>query len=214
MSIKGIIFDFDGTLFDSMSIWETAGSDFLNSIGEIAENDLSKKLSAMSLSQSAEYLKKQYSLPMTVNEIINGINKIIEDYYLYQIKPKKNVITVLSDFKEKGIKMCIATATDRYLIEAALKRYDMVKYFDVIFTCSEVGHGKDEPYIFEYACEYLKVNKGEIVIFEDAYHAAETAKNAGFYVVGVYDKYENLTDELKKISDIYINSFAEMRCFE
>ncbi len=64
MSIKGIIFDFDGTLFDSMSIWETAGTDYLTSLGYTAEKDLSKKLKAMSLTQSAEYLKENYALPL------------------------------------------------------------------------------------------------------------------------------------------------------
>ena len=66
MSIKGIIFDFDGTLFDSMSIWETAGADYLSSLGYTAEEGLSEKLKAWSMMQSAEYLKEQYELPMSV----------------------------------------------------------------------------------------------------------------------------------------------------
>ncbi len=214
MSIKGIVFDFDGTLFDSMSIWENAGELYLKSIGKKAEKDLWKVLKAMSLAQSAEYLKINYALPLKLEEITGGINKVVEDYYFYQTMPKENVIHVLSEFKEKGIKMCIATATDRCQVEAALKRCDMLKYFDTIYTCSEVGHGKDEPYIFEYARDYLNFGKSEIAVFEDAYHAAQTAKTAGFFVVGVYDKYEILTDELKVLADKYINSFNEWEDFE
>ncbi len=106
--------------------------------------------------------------------------------------------------------MCIATVTDRYLVEAALKRCDMLHFFENIFTCSEVGYGKDEPYIYEYACGYLHIEKSDIVIFEDSYHSVQTAKNADFFVVGIYDKYENRTSEIKEISDKYYMNYAEI----
>lgn len=209
MSIKGIIFDFDGTLFDSMSIWETAGTDYLTSLGCTAEKDLGKKLKTMSLTQSAEYLKVNYALPLSAAEIMDGVNTTVEDFYFYRAMPKNHVISLLSVFQSKGIKMCIATATDRYQVEAALTRCDMLDYFDGIFTCSEVGHGKDEPDIFEIACKAMGTDKSEIVVFEDAYHAAKTAKDAGFYVVGVYDQYEKRTTELKALADIYVSRFSE-----
>ncbi len=210
MSIKSVIFDFDGTLFDSMSIWETAGTDYLSSLGYVAEKDLSKKLKAMSLIQSAKYLKEHYTLPLSIEEIISGVNKIVEDHYFYKVVPKDDVVSLLTALKKKDIKMCIATATDRYQVEAALQRCNMLDYFDAIFTCSEVGHGKDEPYIFELACNAMKTDRSETIVFEDAYHAAKTAKSAGFYVVGVYDKYEKRTAEVKILADMYIRNFSEV----
>ncbi len=209
MSIKGIIFDFDGTLFDSMSIWETAGTDYLATLGKTAEQDLSKKLKAMSLLQSAEYMKGHYSLPMTTDEIVNGINKTVEDFYFYLASPKDNVIPYLTRLKNNGTKMCIATATERYQVQAALKRCNMLKFFDEIFTCSEVGYGKDKAYIFDYALKSMEICKNEAAVFEDAYHAAKTAKNAGYFVIGIFDRYEKQADELKAISDIYYMDFAE-----
>lgn len=208
--IKGIIFDFDGTLFDSMRIWVEAGELYLNSVGMTAEKDLWKKLKTMSLLQSAEYLKDAYSLPLSVDNIMNGINKVVEDFYFYHAMPKECVMDVLENLKARGIKMCIATATDRYQVEAALKRCNMLHYFDAIFTCTEVGHGKDEPYIFEIAREAMGTEKSEIAVFEDAYHAAKTAKEAGFYVIGIYDRYEKRTEELKVLADVYVNSFSEI----
>lgn len=209
MSIKGIIFDFDGTLFDSMGIWETAGSDYLSSIGHIAQKDLSKKLETMSLLESAEYLKVQYGLPMSKEEIVRGINQTVADFYLHRAMPKENVIPVLMALQKKGIKMCIATATDRDQIEAALKRCDMRGYFESIFTCSEVGYSKENPKIYEYACDFLKTAKSETAVFEDACYAAKTAKDAGFFVVGIFDRFEKKAEEIQKISDIYIRSFSE-----
>ncbi len=209
--IKGIIFDFDGTLFDSMSIWKTAGTDYLASLGLFAEENLSKKLKAMSLLQSAEYLKESYALSLTVEQIMDGVNKTVEDFYLRRAMPKENVMAVLSALQKKGIKMCIATATDRYQVEAALRRCDMLRYFDAIFTCTEVGHGKDEPYIFELAHSSMGTDKAETAVFEDAYHAAKTAKDAGFYVIGIYDRYEKRTGELRELADVYINNFSEFK---
>ncbi len=210
MSIRGIIFDFDGTLFDSMSIWETVGTDYLASLGLLAEANLSKKLKAMSLLQSAEYLKENYAISLTVEQIMDGVNKTVEDFYFYRAQPKEHAATVLSALKERDIKMCIATATDRYQVEAALKRCDMLHYFDAIFTCTEVGHGKDEPHIFELACKRLGMDKSQTAVFEDAYHAARTAKNAGFYVIGIHDRYEKRTEDLKAFADVYISGFSEM----
>ena len=209
MSIRGIIFDFDGTLFDSMRIWETAGTDYLASLGLTAEEGLNKKLETMSLMQSAKYLKEHYSLTMSEKEIMEGVSRTVEDFYFFQAAPKDNVIPVLSAMREKGIKMCIATATERYQAEAALKRWDMLKYFDGVIACSEVGCGKDKPDIFEYACRYLKTDKRETAVFEDACHAAKTAKKAGFFVIGIYDRYEKQTEELKNLADIYVTSFYE-----
>ncbi len=209
MSIRGIVFDFDGTLFDSMGIWETAGTDYLASLGLIAEEGLSKHLSTMSLAQAAQYLKENYAIAMSVNEIMNGINRTVEGFYLYQAQPKENVSIFLSALQKKGIKMCIATATDRYLVEAALKRCGMADFFTAILTCSEVGYGKEQPYIYEAAQAHLGTGKAETAVFEDAYHAARTAKNAGFPVIAVYDPYEKHTRELKAMADGYISSYEE-----
>ncbi len=209
MRVKGIIFDFDGTLFDSMSIWETAGKDYLASLGITAKEDLRKALKTKSLLQSAEYLNEHYSLNKTTEDVMAGINKTVEDFYFYRAMPKAYAVAALEGFLERGIKMCIATATDRYQVEAALKRCDMLKFFDYIFTCTELGHGKDEPHIFDFACASMGLAKSEVAVFEDAYHAAYTAKYAGYFVVGVYDRYEKKGKELENIADVYVNGFSE-----
>lgn len=208
--IKGIIFDLDGTLFDSMSIWQTAVCDYIRSLGLVPTDTLREETRALSLPQAAEYLRTKYQLPLTQEEVGIGINKTVEAYYVNKAEPKKSVISFLENMQKRNVKMCIATATDRYLIEIVLKRFDMLGYFSEIFTCTSVGHSKLEPYIFEYAQKFLGVEKSEAVVFEDAYHAAKTAKDAGFKLVGIYDRFENHTDKLKEIADIYINDYSEI----
>ena len=153
--IQGMIFDFDGTLFDSMFIWDTAGETYLRSIGKAPAENLQTVLKPMSLYQSAVYLKEQYSIPLSVEDIMSGVNRTVEAFYLDMVLPKPGVVELLEALCRKGVSMCIATATERYQVEAALERCGMRQFFSEIFTCTEVGSGKDQPLIFRKAMEHL-----------------------------------------------------------
>ena len=211
--LKGAIFDFDGTLFDSMSIWDTAGEVYLRSIGIEPREDLQKVLKIMSILQSATYIREKYVIPLTVEEIMDGINHTVEKYYFHTVQPKEGIITLLEQMEEQGVKMCIATATDRYQVEAALKRCGIESFFSEIFTCTEVGRGKDEPDIFQKAMEYLGTTKANTVVFEDAYYAAKTARADGFITVAVYDPHEENQTELRSISDLFLEDFTQTDTF-
>ena len=213
MKIKCAIFDFDGTLFDSMFIWESVGEIYLRSLGKEPKPSLREDVRALSLYQSACYFRKEYDLPLSEEQIMSGINKTIEHFYINEVMPKPHVTEFLDEMKQKGIPMCIATASDRYQIEAALSRCGMSHYFDAIFTCSEVGYGKDEPVIFRKAMEYFNSDRSSSIIFEDALHAIKTAKNDGFTVVSVFDDSEKRQDEVRAISDCYIRDFEHTEDF-
>ena len=213
MKIKCAIFDFDGTLFDSMFIWESVGEIYLRSLGKEPKPTLREDVRALSLYQSACYFRKEYDLPLSEEQIMSGINKTIEHFYINEVMPKLYVTEFLEKMKQKGIPMCIATASDRYQIEAALSRCGMSHYFEAIFTCSEVGCGKDEPVIFRKAMEYFNSDRSSSIIFEDALHAIKTAKNDGFTVVSVFDDSEKRQDEVRAISDCYIRDFEHTEDF-
>ena len=213
MKIKCAIFDFDGTLFDSMFIWESVGEIYLRSLGKEPKPSLREDVRALSLYQSACYFRKEYDLPLSEEQIMSGINKTIEHFYINEVMPKPYVTEFLEKMKQKGIPMCIATASDRYQIEAALSRCGMSHYFEAIFTCSEVGYGKDEPVIFRKAMEYFSSDRSSSIIFEDALHAIKTAKNDGFTVVSVFDNSEKRQDEVRAISDCYIRDFEHTEDF-
>lgn len=205
--IRGAIFDFDGTLFDSMFIWDTAGEIYLRSIGIEPEENLQKTLKPMSLHQSAAYLRQAYGIALSATEIINGVSRTVESFYFHTVQPRPGVTAFLEQLQEKGVLMCIATATERYQVEAALRRCGMEQFFSGIFTCSALGHGKDEPHIYEAALAFLGTAKAETMVFEDALHAARTAKAAGFPVTAVRDAHEPNQTELRRLADAYLEHF-------
>ena len=211
--IQGVIFDFDGTLFDSMFIWDTAGEVYLRSIGKEPEADLQKFLKPMSLLQSAQYIREKYDIPLSVEEIMDGVNRTVEGFYFHSTQPKPGVIDFLEELHRRNIKMCIATATDRYQVEAALQRCKMRHFFSEIFTCTEVGSGKDTPDIFRKAMEHLQTDRSNTAVVEDAYHAAHTAKQDGFMVVGVYDSHESRQQELLQIADVFLPDYLHLNNF-
>ena len=142
-----------------------------------------------------------------------GINRTVEDFYFHAVEPKTGVIAFLEELQRRNIRMCIATATDRYQVEAALQRCEMGHFFSGIFTCTEVGSGKDSPEIFRRSMEHLQTDRSTTAIVEDAYHAALTAKQDGFNVVGVYDSHESRQQELLQIADVFLPDYLHLNNF-
>lgn len=210
-SIEGAIFDLDGTLLDSMPVWDTLGEDYLRFIGKAPKADLKEKLSVMSLNQAAEYFISEYGVVGNSQEIMGKFNEMLSDYYFKRAFVKKGAQEFLELLKKKNIKMCIVTATDRLLAEKSLANNQMLKYFEYIFTCDEMGFGKDSIEVFNKALEVMGTNKKRTYVFEDALYAIESAKGAGLQVVAVFDESAaNDQEEIKNIADLYINSFLEM----
>ncbi len=210
MKIEGAIFDLDGTLLDSMYIWDTIGEEFLTSKEKSPEDGLRETLRPLNLVQTAEYFRAEYDMTDPVQRIIDELNGMLEHYYFNVFECKDGVLEALDKLLAKGVKMCVATATDRYLAEAALRRNGIIQYFVDIITCTEVNAGKDSPRIFQKALRILGTEKTRTYVFEDALYAIETAKRAGFPVVAVYDKSANEQQErIKRLSDIRVKSWLE-----
>lgn len=121
MKLNCAIFDFDGTLFDSMYLWDTVAESYVRSRGREPKTTVREEVRALSLFQAAGHLKKEYDLAEKPEEIMAGIDGIIEHFYRDEVQPKPGVVPFLKELRAKGVDVCIATATDRYLIESALR---------------------------------------------------------------------------------------------
>ncbi len=210
--IKGAIFDLDGTIIDSMWIWDTICEDYLRSLGKEPEENLSETFKTFTLEQSAEYYQKHYGVTHSVSKIVNDINNMVAELYQTKVTLKSGVKNFLKRLHNSGVKMCIATVTDRPIVEDVLKRLGVPEYFSAIFTCAELGNDKTTPHIYREALEYLGTERQETVVFEDALHALQTAKNDGFKVAAVYDAHEPKQEKMRNVSDYYITDYDSF-CF-
>ena len=212
MRLQSAIFDMDGTLLDSMIIWKDLGTNMLRDMGIEPAPELNDRLKTLSLRDGLAYCIDYYQLPQTLEELVDRVQGTIRDFYCGKVLAKLGVEKFLSLLKMEGVWMYVATATDRPLAEAALRHAGIDGYFRGIITVAEAGAGKAESAeIYERAMRRLQSNKKDTVIFEDALHAIQTAKAAGFRVAAVYDaSAEADQEEIRRISDYYIRSFEEM----
>lgn len=206
LQMKAAIFDVDGTLLDSMGIWETAGVRYLKSQGIEAEKDLWKIMFTMSMEEGASYLKSRYQLIQTESQILQGVQDVIRDFYYEEAELKPGARELLVHLHGQGVVMALATSSVRSHVEHALKRLEVWDYFQVMYTCSEVGAGKRESArIYQEASRYLGVMPQDTFVFEDVLHALETARGAGYKVAGVYDRYsEDDQEKIRRMSDVYL----------
>ena len=207
--IKGAIFDMDGTLVDSLMVWdvvwEKLGEKFLNDRTFKPEKKDDKAVRTKTLKDAMDYIYSVYNIGNSSEELLSTVNEIIESFYANDVELKKGVSEFLEYCSGKGIKMCIASATDTELIKIAVRHCNIEKYFSHIVSCADIGKGKDQPDVYIKAMECLGTSKEESCVFEDSHIAIATAHKLGLKTVGIYDKYNFGHEEMKKIATAYID---------
>lgn len=207
--LKGAIFDADGTLLDSMPIWQALGQRYLAIHGIIAEQGLSDILYAMSLEESSCYLKETYGLSDSIERITGEILALIRSFYMDEVTLKEGVIDYLRYLHERKIPMIVATSNDKSLLHNAFARLQIDEYFQDILTCGELNASKSEPTIYLRAAQKIGTTTEETVVFEDVLHGIQGAKKAGFITVAVADDSNRLErEQLSHTADYFIRDFT------
>lgn len=204
---KGIIFDCDGTILDSMGEWEQLGLDLIKGKRMArSHQEIQNDIRTLTIRETAEYFCLDLGLDMDLLDVEKRLEQDITEKYKKEFLLKKGVLEFLERNKHK--KMCIATATERVMVEAAVQRLGIQKYFQFIITSAEVGNSKEWPDIYHISTERLGLAREEVVIFEDAHHAIVTAKKAGYRVIAVEDpSAESHRDSILRLADYYIQDF-------
>ena len=208
--IKGVIFDVDGVLLDSMAIWTDLGARYLMSLGRTPEEGLAEILFSMSMEQGAAYLNERYGLGREQSEIMDGLGDLLRDFYFYEVAAKPDALELLQCLSAAGVKMTAATSSPREHIERALSRNGLLGFIDRLFTVAEVGVSKHDPEIYHLASKSMGTAPRETYVFEDSLYALETAAAAGYHTVGVFDAAGEADQEgLREKSEIYITNLGE-----
>ena len=208
MKITGAIFDMDGTLMNSMDYWAIVPSEYLNLKGIEKKKDTNRLFTDMGMKWWYEYQE----IPYPYEDVSKDIYALMQKYYDNDIVLKDGVYEMLLRLKNAGVKMVLATATDREVVEKILARLNISDFFSAIFTSKEVGKGKRFPLIFEKALEFLGTDKETTYVFEDAIHAMQTCHANGFKIVGVYDKNVWESEEnIKALCSYYLDKDSKYR---
>ena len=212
INITGAIFDFDGTLFDSMHVWKGYKDNLFNHLGiELTEED-KEAFRGLFLRETFLLAIERFNLDKTYEELLSHLFDYIKSRYMVETEPKNDIKEFLEKLNSKGIKMGIATATGEPALEAVMEKYDMLHYFSAIYSTFTVGAAKTEPKVYDVVLDAIGTAKETTWVFEDALYAAKTAKENGYNVVGIFDNSEKNQLELKQIADIFINDYKEIIC--
>ncbi|MBC5630366.1 HAD family phosphatase [Clostridium sp. NSJ-6] len=210
-NIKAAIFDLDGTLVDSMWVWEQIDIDFLKSKGYTPPKDLKDDITHLTFNQTAEYFKNRFNLSDSIDEITDTWHNMAYSFYSSKVKLKPGVISFLNKLKSLDIKIGLATSNSIPLLEATLKNNGIYHLFDAITVTEEVKKSKENPDVYLLCANKLNVPPENCIVFEDIIAAVKGAKLAGMKVIGVYDKASEDQEELlSKACDKYIYDYNEL----
>ncbi|ASW44284.1 HAD family hydrolase [Clostridium isatidis] len=209
--IKGVIFDLDGTLVDSMGIWSKIDEEYLKEYNHEVPSNLQEEITHLTLTETALYFKEKFNIEDDPDIIIKKWNTMAHYHYSNTIKLKEGVIEYLNYLRSNNIKIALATSNSVPLLEATLKNNNIYNYFDAISTTEEVKKSKSNPDIYILSAQKLNLDPKECLVFEDIVQAVKGAKSAGMKVYAIYDEAsKDQREELEKLADKYITSFKEL----
>lgn len=204
------LFDFDGTLVDSMPTYVSVMKRILDENGIGYDDDLVKIITPLGYKGTAEYYKK-LGVKLSVEEMIATMNRYAVEEYTYNIGEKRNMIKTVKALKERGDGLNVLTASPHTALDPCLKRLGVFELFDNVWSCEDFGTTKADPEIYRMAAERIGKPVEEIIFLDDNLNADKTAKTAGMVVYGVYDpSSEEYADEMKAICDKYIYDLWEI----
>lgn len=215
MSNKLIIFDFDGTIADSMWAWDELGRVTMEEYGIPVSEDYESVIRTMSVPNFSVYLSKKHPVLGTADELMASWHKKMVYNYCNRISLKPGILTFLDYLKGQGYTLYLASATHYKVLMEAVKHFDLEKYFDFIITEEIVGISKRDPKIYQLCMDRAGTDTASTYLFEDANHAVKTAKTLGLHVCGIEDfSMRDHVAQVQSYCDLYLQDFSDLEALK
>lgn len=210
MNFEAAIFDLDGTLLNSMEVWEHIDISFLEKRSLPVPTNYVTEICARSFEEAAQYTIDLFDLPESIDDIISEWNEMAAYEYANTVKLNPRAYDYLLQLKSQGIKLAVATGLPEKLFIPCLANNEVLELFDALCSTDEVIRGKEYPDVFLLASQRLGTPPSRCIVFDDVLPAIKSAKQTGMLVCGIYDKYSaHNRAEIERIADAYIFSFKE-----
>lgn len=185
--MKALLFDMDGTLIDSMGMWMSLESDYMQTLGVDPQEVDTDQIATLGVEETLALLKKQFGIQASTEDVERYVHDRLHHFFEQEVQLRPGVRETLRAFRELGVPMGVGTASQYELAEMALKTVGIFDQFDFVQSVSTVGYSKNDRRFFYKAAERFGVQPQEVCLFDDALYACVTAKVAGYYVVSVID---------------------------
>lgn len=215
LEADALILDIDGTLLDSMTIWNQADVVFLSKRGFEVTPDYTDYVKSVRIEDAALYTKERYNLPDSIEDIMAEWNSFVENAYANEVKLKLGVMEFLEEARALGFKMGCATALTSRNVDAAFIRLGIYDYLDVLLTLDDLPGrpDKSEPDIYLEVADRLGVIPSRTIVFEDVPVAINGALKGGFLTCAIYDEVGagslSSWDEMTSVSRFALKSWIE-----
>ncbi len=209
--MKGICFDLDGTLIDSMGVWEGLDRRYVESKGHVYDPSVTESLKAVSFEKAPIVFNEYYDMGATYKDMIDFMYSTLEVYYREKFLLKDGAMEKFEELRSKGFRLSITTATDSMLTDLLVNRYQLNDYMDFVLTPDRAGIEKNNPGFFRMALEKLGTEADRTYVVDDALYALELAKDLGMQPIGIFDATSHRdADRIKEISKLYILDFHQL----